>query len=223
MKQRAVFLDRDGTLVSPHHYPSQPEHLHLYEGIGAELRLLQEANFLLIIVTNQGGIARGYFTEADLQRMHEYLTAELEKLSVHIDGIYHCPHHPLGIIQELTIRCNCRKPQSGMVLQAAQEHDIDVKASWFVGDILDDIEAGNGAGCRSILVDLGTESQPTEPRRTPNFIARTTIHALQVIRAIEHIGPDADLTYHPSSWQQNAAPQPKNNISETGEHHVHCR
>ncbi|MHB8596833.1 MAG: D-glycero-alpha-D-manno-heptose-1,7-bisphosphate 7-phosphatase [Ktedonobacteraceae bacterium] len=143
-KARAVFLDRDGTLVHPWHYPSRPEQLHLYVGIGPALRALQGAGLKLVIITNQAGIARGYFTVADLQRMHDHITQELAGMGVHIDGIYHCPHHPDGVIPELAIHCKCRKPQPGMLLQAAAE--LDLEHSWFVGDILDDVEAGNRAG-----------------------------------------------------------------------------
>lgn len=224
MKHRAVFLDRDGTLVHSRHYPSRPEELHLYDGIGPILRDVQEIGFRLVLITNQAGIARGYLTEADLQRMHEYLAGELEKSGVHFDGIYFCPHHPEGVIAELAIRCNCRKPQPGMLLQAAKDLDLDLQASWFVGDILDDIEAGNRGGCRTILVDLGTEQLPQQQIRYPNYIARNTLHALHIILACEYLSletnPDAttylssisikdrkkwfeaDLAYRPLTWQQ---------------------
>jgi D-glycero-D-manno-heptose 1,7-bisphosphate phosphatase len=197
---RAIFLDRDGTLVYPGHYPSQPEDLRLYEGIGSELRTLQEAGFKLVVVTNQAGIARGYFTEDDLSRMHLYLTSVLAESGVHLDGIYHCPHHPEGIVPELAIRCACRKPQSGMLLQAANDLAIDLHESWLVGDILDDIEAGNRVGCRTILVDLETESSPPSQGRYPGFVARNTLHALRIIQAVEHIGVDSELSYRPRRW-----------------------
>jgi len=185
MKQRAVFLDRDGTLVHPRHYPSCPEDLHLYNNIGPGLRDLQRAGFRLVVITNQSGIARGYFTVTDLQWMHEHLSRELERLGVQLDAIYHCPHHPEGIIQELAIRCNCRKPQPGMLLQAATDLDLDLQHCWVVGDILDDVEAGNRAGCHTILVDLGTESIPKERLRCPDYVARDTQHALRIINTIE--------------------------------------
>ena len=197
---KAIFLDRDGTLVYPAHYPSRPEDLHLYEGIAQPLRALQDAGFRLVIVTNQAGIARGYFTEADLARMHEYLTNELRQLNVHIDGIYYCPHHPEGVIAELAIACECRKPQPGMILQAASDLALDVSQSWFVGDILDDIEAGKRAGCRTILVDLGTESLSEQQLRRPDYVARDTLHALRMICAIEGCGPIEDLSYRPETW-----------------------
>lgn len=200
-RQRALFLDRDGTLVHPFHYPSQPEHLRLYNTIGSALWPLQRMGFLLIVITNQAGIARGYFREEDLLRMHTHLRAELAQWDVRLNAIYHCPHHPDGVIPELAIRCDCRKPQPGMLLRAATEHDLDLSSSWFVGDILDDIEAGNRAGCRTVLVDLGTEQMPSSVQRRPTFVARDSIHALSMIRSIASMEPDIDFNYRPASWQ----------------------
>ena len=201
MSSRALFLDRDGTLVYSSHYPSRPEQLRLYENIGPLLQSLQQQqHFRLVIITNQAGLARGYFTEADLHRMHDYLTSELAALGVHVDGIYFCPHHPEGVIEGLSIRCECRKPQPGMLLRAARELDLDLEHSWFVGDILDDVEAGNRANCRTVLVDLGTESLPQHPLRVPTFVARNTLHALHIIQHVEET-TIPDLTYRPASWQ----------------------
>src|SRR5205809_61474 len=103
--QRAIFLDRDGTLVHPRHYPSRPDQLRLYDGIGAGLRYLQRGGFQLIVITNQSGLAYGYFCAADLAAMHEHLANELARLGVRLDGVYHCPHHPAGTVPELSIVC----------------------------------------------------------------------------------------------------------------------
>ena len=202
MKQKAIFLDRDGTLVHVEHYPSRPEQLRLYDRIGPELQALQEKGFSLFVITNQSGIAHGYFSEADLQRMNAHLSVELAELGVTLAGIYYCPHHPEGVVPELAIVCSCRKPQPGMLLQAAVEHDIDLEHSWFIGDILDDVEAGNRAGCHTILVDLGTESLPTAVVRCPTFIAPDTRRALQMINVVESQGPELNLAYRPQSWQR---------------------
>lgn len=199
MKQRAVFLDRDGTVVHGRRYPSRPEELVLYDGIGAPLQLLQRAGFLLVIITNQAGIARGFFTDDALGPMHDHLRRELARFNVRIDGIYYCPHHPAGVIPELAIRCDCRKPAPGMLLQAAEDLEIDLSRSWFVGDVLDDVEAGKRAGCRTVLVDLGTEQLPSESLRTPDFVARDTLHALAIIAEEERSGPPADR-YRPTRW-----------------------
>lgn len=201
MKHRALFIDRDGTLVHPGHYPSRPEQVRLYDGLGPELQALQQAGFRLVVITNQAGIARGYFTEADLRLMHDHLTHELKQLDVSLDAIYHCPHHPAGAISELAIRCDCRKPQPGMLLRAAADLELDTYSSWFVGDILDDVEAGNRAGCRTILVDLGTEKSPELDIRRPDYVARNTLHALQIIKACEGLGPPSELLYRPQNWK----------------------
>lgn len=202
-----MFLDRDGTLVHPRHYPRTPDELVLYDGIGASLRTLQRAGLRLVVVTNQAGVARGYVTEMDLARMHGYLRDELSLFSVRIDGIYYCPHHVEGVVPELRRACRCRKPEPGMLLQAAQDLDLDLSASWMVGDILDDVEAGNRAGCRTILVDVGTESAPENPVRCPSYVARDTLHALAIIASVEQLGPAANLAYSPATWHDISEPR----------------
>lgn len=200
MTNRALFLDRDGTLVHPRHYPTLPEELRLYAGIGQELRRLQRAGFRLVVVTNQSGIARGYLTRDDLQVMHDHLARELWRFGVTLDAVYYCPHHPAGVVPELAIRCGCRKPAPGMLLQAANDLDLDLSASWMVGDILDDVEAGNHAGSRTVLVDLGTEGRPRHPVRRPDYVARNTRHAFRLVQAVEGLDRTAELTYRPGSW-----------------------
>lgn len=199
---RAVFLDRDGTLVHPRHYPSRPEELVLFDNIGPELCALQEAGFRLVVITNQSGLALGYFTVEELGRMHEHVATELARLGVRLAGIYHCPHHPDGVIPALTMACDCRKPQPGLLLQAAAELRLDLRHSWFLGDILDDVEAGTRAGCRTVLVDVGTEAPPGQPLRQPDFVARDTVHGLRIVRAVERVGPPTELHYLPPSWQR---------------------
>lgn len=202
---RAVFLDRDGTLVHPRSYPRRPQELRLYAGIGAELRTLQQAGFLLIVVTNQSGIARGLLSEADLERMHAHLIRRLRQQAVRLDAIYHCPHHPEGTLSELSVVCECRKPAPGLVLRAAVDLDLALERSWLVGDSMTDIEAGRGGGCRTILVDLGTEPLPQPPTRAPDFAARNTRHALGIISAVEQLGPPVDLCYQPPRWRPRKA------------------
>src|SRR5260221_167522 len=113
----------------------------------------------------------------------------------------YCHHHREGVSEDLAVRGTCRKPQPGMLLQAAADLNLDLQRSWFVGDILDDVEAGNRAGCRTVLVDLGTEPQPEQPGRAPTFVARNTLHALQIIEAHEFPGLATELTYRPANWQ----------------------
>lgn len=204
MSAPAVFIDRDGTLVEARHYPSKPDDLVLYNGICDELRRLQAHGFRLVLITNQSGIARGYFTEADLRSMHDHLCDELCRRDVVIDGIYFCPHHVEGVVEELAIACDCRKPAPGMLLRAAADLDIDLARSWFVGDILDDVEAGNRAGCRTLLVDLGTESRPDSPIRWPDFVGRDAVHAMQIIQSVEGIDRCTTVDYLPPGWQSDA-------------------
>jgi D-glycero-D-manno-heptose 1,7-bisphosphate phosphatase len=163
----ALFLDRDGTLVEPRHYPSDPNDLVLNPGIGPLLRTMQRSGWELIVVTNQSGIARGYFTEATLERMHDRLREMFRVWGIELDAIHACPHHVAGVIPHLAVPCRCRKPQPGMLLRAATERGIDLARSWMIGDILDDVEAGRRAGCRTALVDRGTESAPDRPALMP--------------------------------------------------------
>lgn len=203
MQHRALFLDRDGTLVHARHYPSHPDELCLYEGVAASLVPFQEAGFLIVLITNQGGLAHGYFSEQQLELMHEHLAAELARHGARLDGVYYCPHHPQGVLPELSVVCDCRKPAPGMLLRAAGELAIDLRRSWFLGDILDDVEAGNHAGCRTVLVDLGTEPPPPTPLRTPTAVARSTLDALALVAAAEGLGP-AVASYRPQRWAEVA-------------------
>lgn len=208
VRHKALFLDRDGTLVVARHYPRGPEELELFAGVGAALRPFQEAGFCLVMVTNQSGLAHGYFDEDALTRMHDHLRAELGRDDVQLDGVYRCPHHPDGVVKELAVTCDCRKPRPGMIRQAARDLNIDPSRSWFVGDILDDIEAGHQAGCRTILVDLGTESEPSSPIRQPDYVGRDTLHALAIIAAVENLGAAVDLAYLPDSWSMAGRQEP---------------
>ncbi len=198
--RRALFIDRDGTLVHAVHYPTCAEQLHLYDHVGPALREIQRMGFYLVLITNQSGIAHGYFNEEDLYYMHEYLMMQLQEAGVCLDAIYYCPHHPHGSIPQFTQACTCRKPQPGMLLQAASDLVIDLAHSWFIGDILDDVEAGNRAGCRTILVDLGTELRPETVLRTPTFVAPDTVTALEMVRTVTTLEPALDLVYHPLRW-----------------------
>lgn len=200
-RNRAIFLDRDGTLVYPRHYPRKPEELVICEGVVGPLRRLQRAGFMVVLITNQAGVAKGHLTEADLARMHASLAGRLELAGVHLDAVYYCPHHAHGIVPEYSVSCDCRKPAPGMLLRAAADYSIDLVHSWFIGDILDDIEAGRRAGCRTVLVDLGTESLPSSPIRQPEFVARDTAHALRIIAMRERLGDRFEAETIPNSWR----------------------
>jgi D-glycero-D-manno-heptose 1,7-bisphosphate phosphatase len=147
-----VFLDRDGTLTHPYHYPTRPGHLVPRDGIAEPLRRLARSGVALFIVTNQSALARGYLTEAGFTAAQSSFERELAGAGVRFDGVYHCPHHPDGAVASLAVRCGCRKPAPGLLLRAAAEHGIDLARSWMVGDQPSDAEAGRRAGCRTILI-----------------------------------------------------------------------
>jgi D-glycero-D-manno-heptose 1,7-bisphosphate phosphatase len=147
-----VFLDRDGTLTLPYHHPTLAEHLVPSDGIVEPLRRLVDAGVALVIVTNQSALARGFLTEEGFAAAQSSFERGLAAVGVHFDGVYHCPHHPDGVVPALAVRCGCRKPEPGLLLRAAAEHRIDLARSWMVGDQPSDVDAGRRAGCRAVLI-----------------------------------------------------------------------
>ncbi len=180
---KAIFLDKDGTVVKDVPYNVDPEQITLLPGTSEGLRLLQSAGYLLIMVTNQAGVARGYFTEAELPAVKNRLQELLEPSNIQLDGFYYCPNHPEGTVAPYNISCNKRKPMPGMLLQAALENQIDLSASWMIGDILHDVEAGNRAGCRAILINNGGETEWLKDNqyRDPEYICSDLLEAAQYI------------------------------------------
>ncbi|MDF9407895.1 HAD family hydrolase [Pelotomaculum isophthalicicum JI] len=154
-RRSAIFLDRDGTIIEEVNYLSRPEQVHLLYGVGDVLNTFSKMGYLLVVVTNQSGLARGYFNEAELKKIHDRMAELLEQRNVKIDAVYHCPHHIDGIIPEYKIRCNCRKPAPGMWFQAAKDLDIDLGNSWTIGDKLIDLQAGDAAGTKVLMVETG--------------------------------------------------------------------
>lgn len=152
--KRAVFIDRDGTLNVEKEYLFRIEECEFIPGVAQALRQLRDAGWLVVVVTNQSGVARGYYGEQDVVALHRHMAAELARHGALVDGWYYCPHHPSGN-PPYNRQCDCRKPLPGMLLQAARELDIDLSSSWMVGDKLADIEAGQAAGCHPILVLTG--------------------------------------------------------------------
>ena len=182
VRRDAVFLDKDGTLVENVPYNADPAKMLLAPGAAEGIRLLHQNGFRLFVVSNQSGVARGHFALDDLIRVEERLRALMAGAGAVLHGFYFCPHHPDGSVAEYSTRCDCRKPQPGMILNAARDHAVDLTRSWFVGDILDDVEAGRRAGCRTILIDNGNETEwQTSPDRTPHHVATDLIDAAQII------------------------------------------
>ncbi len=152
---RAVFLDRDGTLNVEKNYLHRPEDFEFIPGTPAAIRSLNEAGFKVIVVTNQSGVARGYFSLEAVEALHRHLADSLAEAGAHVDGFYVCPHHPTEGRGKYRCNCSCRKGAPGMLLKAAEEHRIDLGRSFMIGDKEADIEAGERAGCASLLVLTG--------------------------------------------------------------------
>lgn len=179
---RAVFLDKDGTMIDDIPYNVAPALMTLAPGAAEGLPLLHRLGYRLVVVSNQSGVARGYFAESAIAAVEDRLRSMLAELRVPLAAFVYCPHHPEGAVAEYAIACDCRKPAPGMLLRAAREHGLDPARSWLVGDILDDVEAGRRAGCRTILIDNGNETEwVLSPGREPHHRAADLAQAAWII------------------------------------------
>jgi D-glycero-D-manno-heptose 1,7-bisphosphate phosphatase len=148
---KAIFIDKDGTLIPDIPYNVDPDKITLENNLVEGLIKLKEEGYLLIIISNQSGVERGYFKEEALVDVKAKIQTLLAMHNLQLDSFYYCPHY--------AVQCDCRKPLPGLILKAAQHHNIDLKSSWMIGDILNDVEAGNLAGCKTILIDNGNETE----------------------------------------------------------------
>ncbi|HET7564866.1 MAG TPA: HAD family hydrolase [Gemmatimonadaceae bacterium] len=177
-----VFLDKDGTLIENVPYNVDPSRMRLAPGAKQALPPLADAGFRFAVISNQPGVALGRFPEHALADVDARLREMLAEIGVSLSGFFYCPHHPDGVVAEYALACECRKPEPGLVLRAAWELGADLRRSWLVGDILDDIEAGNRAGCGTVLLDTGNETEWVFGRaRYPGHIARTLPEAASII------------------------------------------
>jgi D-glycero-D-manno-heptose 1,7-bisphosphate phosphatase len=151
--QPAAFLDRDGVLNVDHGYTFKPGDFELMPAAAAAVRRLNAAGYIVIVVTNQSGVARGYYTEADVKAFNAHMHEVLQAEGACIDAFYYCPHHPEGTVKELAIRCDCRKPAPGMLEQAARDWPIDRGRSFLIGDKDDDVTAAKAFGIRGVKFD----------------------------------------------------------------------
>ncbi|MFX1503149.1 MAG: D-glycero-beta-D-manno-heptose 1,7-bisphosphate 7-phosphatase [Promethearchaeota archaeon] len=147
---KAIFLDRDGVINKEVSYLSNPDKFEFIDGSIEALKILKQKKFLLIVITNQAGIARGFLTEETLKRIHNKMIDNLMQNGVKLDDIYYCPHHP-----DFTGPCECRKPNPGMIFNAKSKYNIDLPQSYMVGDTLNDIQTGIVANCKTVLVLTG--------------------------------------------------------------------
>lgn len=183
-RKRAVFLDKDGTLVRNVPYNVDPELVELTPLAGYALKVLKSGGYRLLLVSNQSGIARGYFPESALRAVEDRIQTLLARDGVAIDGFYYCPHLPGAAVARYAVHCTCRKPHAGLLRRAAAEHGIDITRSWLIGDILDDIEAGRRSGCRTVLIVNGNETEwRVDDNRTPHRFATNLAKAARLIVA----------------------------------------
>lgn len=150
MPNKAIFFDRDGTLNIDVHYLHEPEKFIWVEGAIEAIHWANTHGYLVIVVTNQSGIARGYYDETAVRRLHDWMNAQLAAHGAHIDAFYYCPHHAEGTVPAYAKHCDCRKPAPGMILRAITEHHIDPAASFLFGDGARDVEAAESAGVRGV-------------------------------------------------------------------------
>jgi D-glycero-D-manno-heptose 1,7-bisphosphate phosphatase len=153
MSDKAIFLDRDNTLIEDPGYINSPEQVKLLDGVAEALIELKALGYKLIVATNQSAVARGIVTEKVLGEIHDRLKHLLAEKNAFLDRIYYCPYHPEGVVPKYRKESNCRKPNPGMLQQAAEEMDIDLGQSWCIGNSSRDVEAGRRAGCKTILID----------------------------------------------------------------------
>jgi histidinol-phosphate phosphatase family protein len=197
-RKPAVFFDKDGTLIVNEPYNVDPALIRLNEGALEAAARVAAAGFELVIVSNQSGVARGMFPVAALADVERRVTELLAEGAVRLAGFYYCPHHPQGVVREFAYECSCRKPRPGMLQRAAEELRLDLARSWMIGDILDDVEAGQRAGCRTILLNNGGETLwERGPERAPTHTVATLLDAAEIIvAAAQHTPHHAQRSLH---------------------------
>ncbi len=177
-------MDRDGTLNVDVGYLHRLEDLELYPWTADALRLLKRAGYMLVVVTNQSGIARGMIDPSFIQICHDEMRARLQRGGADLDALYYCNHHPRGSITELAIECRCRKPATGMVEAAVRDLDIDPTRSWVVGDKWLDVQLGHAAGARSILVRTGWGTEQEQKRPAGQQVEAICDNLIQAVSVI---------------------------------------
>ena len=187
MSDKAIFLDRDNTLVEDPGYISDPDQVKLLDGVAEALIELKALGYKLIVVTNQSAVARGIITEEVLAKIHERLRQLLIEKNAFLDGIYYCPYHPEGVVAKYRKESKYRKPSPGMLLEAADDMDIDLGQSWCIGNSRSDVEAGLRAGCKTVLIDTPSSHKESGPSMslasaTPDYKAVNIKEAVNIIK-----------------------------------------
>ena len=184
-KQKAIFLDRDGTVNEYVGFLRDIDNFRLLPGVAEAIAKINASSYLAIIATNQPVIARGEVTFQELDEIHKKMETELGKGGSYLDDIFFCPHHPdkgyQGEVAELKMYCDCRKPKIGMLIEAAEKYNIDYNESWYIGDTTMDIQTGKNAGIRTILVQTGQAGQDGKYDAMPDYIAENLLAAVTYI------------------------------------------
>lgn len=185
-RRRAVFMDRDGTVSEEVGYVNHPSRYRVFPYSAEAVRLLNSRGWLAVLVTNQAGVARGYFTEELIGSVHAILRTELEREGARLDAIYYCAHHPSVGQPPYRLDCDCRKPRPGLIRRAAQELEIDLERSWMIGDRYSDVELARNAGVRAAFVMSGYgrgewEFQRAGWRTEPDLVAEDLLEAVRKI------------------------------------------
>lgn len=186
MKRPAVFIDRDGTISEEVGYVNHPSRFRVFPYSSEAIRILNDAGWLAILITNQAGVARGYFSEDVIHKVHDQLTHDLQNGSAKLDAIYYCAHHPSVGEPPYRLDCDCRKPRTGLIQQAAKDFEIDMAASWMAGDRYSDVELARNAGLRSAFVLSGYgrgewEYQSQAWAHQPDLVCENLLEAVKSI------------------------------------------
>lgn len=185
VKRKAVFLDRDGTINIDAGYVHKIADFKFIKGAVQAIKRLRDNGFIIVVVTNQSGVGRGFYTEKDVLALHDYINRELHRQGTGIDRFYFCPHHPEAAIEKYKQDCNCRKPNPGMIRQAVDELDIDPGSSFMIGDQLRDITAGKRAGIKSILIQardgIDENENLSQCEQPPDIVVKAIHQAVEFI------------------------------------------
>ncbi len=175
-RKPVVFLDRDGVLTEEKSYIASIEELSIFSYTAECIKAIHQKGYYAIVITNQSGVARGLFSEKDLQKMNAFLMQQIG-----VDAIYYCPHHPEGKIEQYGKICHCRKPETGMIETACVKFDIDMSKSYMVGDRASDILTGQNAGIKTILLESGYGTARLEQDVTPDYIMKDLRDVLTIL------------------------------------------
>ncbi|HUS12061.1 MAG TPA: HAD family hydrolase [Pyrinomonadaceae bacterium] len=186
MKRRAVFMDRDGTISEEVGYINHPSRFRLFAFAAAAIKQLNENGWLAIVITNQAGVARGYFTEQMIETVHADMRKQVDEAGGRIDAIYYCAHHPSVGEPPYRFDCDCRKPKPGLITRAAEDFNIDLGRSWMIGDRYSDVELARNAGVKSMLVMSGYgrgewENQRASWTEQPDLVAENLLEGVRAI------------------------------------------